>query len=491
MLFTMGVSLYTSRVVLRTLGVEDFGIYNVVGGIVFIFGFLNITLAQGTQRFLTFQLGKNDHEELKKTFSAALIMHIILSLIIVIIAETIGLWLLTHKLNIPLDRQNAAFWVFQFSVFTSVVSIIRAPYNAVIIAHEKMNVYAFVSIIEVSLKLLIVYLLVIMDYDKLIGFAVLTFIVNLVVAGIYQIYCKKQYHESQFQIVTDRALYKSMCSFSGWLVVGMGFAYMATYGIDIILNIFFGPIVNAARAISVQVSNAVSAFASNFQTAINPNIVKLYAAGKTGELFSLILQNVKFSFCLMWLFFLPIFLKTEYVLKIWLGIVPEHTVLFCQIVLIQTLIACTFTPFFYAIQAVGKLRLVIIVASVLWIIALFMSYLSLKFEFPVYTPFIVCLLVATAVFFVYVWYFCRTVNLPLKRLIKNVVYPILLVIIGSLPVSCVTNYYFKDGLLSSILVSLVAMFSVLISVYYFAFSREMRRKIITIVFVRFHIGKRK
>jgi O-antigen/teichoic acid export membrane protein len=489
MLFTMGVSLYTSRVILRVLGVEDFGVYNIVGGIVVLFGFLNTTLAQGTQRFLSFQLGKNDQEKLKNTFSAALIMHVALALIIIFIAETAGLWLLTHKLNIPTNRKSAAFLVFQFSIFASAVNIIQTPFNAVIIAHEKMNIYAFVNVVEALLKLLIVYLLIIASNDKLIIFAALTFAIRMIIISIYWTYCRKRYRESLFQIVTDKKLYSSMFSFSGWFVILMGSGYVVTYGTDVILNVFFGPVANAARAIAAQVNNAVTSFVNNFQTAINPNIFKLYAADRTEELLHLILQSAKFSFCLVWIFILPLLLKLDFVISIWLGTAPEYTVLFCRILLIQSLITCTTNPFFYGIQAIGTLRPVAIVGSILWNVSLGISYLVAKFSMPAYAPLLVCLFTAAIAVVFYVRYFCIFFNLSIKRLGENLFYPILLIIMCSLPVSYVVNYYLRKGFFSFMSVSLVAVSSTVISVYYFAFDKVMRLKILNKISGLFCIRK--
>jgi O-antigen/teichoic acid export membrane protein len=478
MLLSMGVSLYTSRVVLNTLGVVDYGINNVVGGIVALFGFFSVTLSQSTQRFLTFNLGKGDTDKLRETFSAALIIHIFLSFFILFVMETVGLWFLKNKLNIPDERKNAAFWVFQFSVFASMVSIIQSPYNASIISHEKMNIYAYISILDVLLKLVIVYLLVISSYDKLISLSGLTFVVNIIIISIYRVYCRKQYSECRFRLVTDKSLYKSMLSFSGWSILSLSAAYSATQGVNILLNIFFGPVVNAARGIAVNVSNTIQAFAGNFQTAINPNIVKLYAAGKVDEFSKLIFQNVKFTFCLMWVFILPLILRTDTVLKIWLGNVPEHAVIFCRIMLINTLTSCTFRPFSVAILATGQLRTPCLVAAIIWIVVLPVSYILLKLGFPAYISFIVSASMSLAGDIVAMGYIKSVIHISLKHLFKYVLFPVLLVIICSLPFSLLVNYYSNDDIISLFIVSFISVSLVSISVYYFAFSRDMRIKII-------------
>jgi O-antigen/teichoic acid export membrane protein len=478
MLFTMGVSLYTSRVVLATLGIEDFGIYNVVGGIVAMFGFLNGALASGTQRFLTFHLGKNDFVELKKTFSAALNTHIILAILILIVAETIGLWFLKNKIVVPVGREYATLWVYQFSVFAAMLSIIQVPYNACIIAHERMNVYAYVSIIDVSLKLGIVYLLLVSGYDKLITYAILIFVVNAIVMNIYRVYCKKQYSECRFGLVMDKALYKAMLSFSGWNILGVGASVAATQGVNILLNMFFGPVVNAARGIAVQVSNAISAFVTNFQTAVNPQIVKLYAAGKIDELFTLLFQNAKFSFCLMWLLLLPVFLKLEVILQIWLVEVPEYAALFCRLILLQSLVSCIRQPFGNAFYATGRVKEPNIVVGIIQLSVLPISYVLLKMGLPAYVPLVIYIITTIMQCFVEFFILHKWIALPIRQLFKRVLIPIIYIVICTLPISLLINHYSKNDFVSLLSVTVSSVLLVSISVYYIAFNRNMRNRFI-------------
>jgi O-antigen/teichoic acid export membrane protein len=482
MLFVMGVGLYTSRVVLNTLGVEDFGIYNVVGGIVGLFGFLSSTLSQGTQRFLTFHLGRNDFDNLEKTFSAALIMHIILAVIIFIIAETVGLWLLQYKINIPADRKNAAFWVYQFSIFASMVSIVQIPYNASIIAHERMNIYAYVSIVEIVLKLTVVYLLVVLDYDKLVSYAFFVFFVNLIIISIYRVYCKKQYKECRFRIITDKVLYKPMLMFSSWVVVSLSVFSLSTQGINLLLNMFFGPVINAARAISLQVNNAILSFVTNFQTAVNPSIVKLYATGNMEDLYTLIIQNIKFSFCMMWLLALPFFLKIDIVLKYWLINVPEHTGLFCRLALVQSLIACMQRPINMTVHAIGKLKQICIIVSMIYISVLPVSYFLLKTGIPFYVSYIIFIIAYFLDFLYQIFFLHKHIQFPIKRLIKQTFVPMISIVICSLPMGLLVNHYFKDSFVSLVLVAIVSVISVLVSVYFIALDRNMRRQIVNKLF---------
>jgi O-antigen/teichoic acid export membrane protein len=478
MLLTMGVSLYTSRVVLATLGIDDFGIYNVVGGIVAMFGFLNSTLASGTQRFLTFQLGKNDFDGLKKTFAAALNIHILLSIIILVLAETIGLWFLKTKINIPAGREYAAMWVYQFSVFAAMLSIIQVPYNASIIAHERMNVYAYVSIIDVVLKLVIVYLLVVSGIDKLITYSILIFVVSLIVMSIYRIYCTKQYNECRFGLVKDKPLYQSILIFSGWSIFGHGAAMGATQGVNILLNLFFGPAVNAARGVAVQVSNAITSFVANFQTAVNPQIVKLYAVGKMNELHILLFQSAKFSFCIIWMLFLPIILKLDIILHLWLVEVPEYTKLFCLLILIQSLISCIDQPFIKAIHAIGRMKSVNLTVGIVILLVLPVSYILLRLGFSAYVPFIIYIIATLLGSFIRLCYLYKWINLSILELAKKVYIPIISIIICTLPASIIINSFFINNILSLIYMTIISVSLVLVSVYYIALNKQMRIKFV-------------
>ena len=273
MLFTMGVSLYTSRVVLNTLGVEDFGIYNVVGGVVVMFSFLNSSLATATQRFLNYEMGQGNALKLEKVFSIALTGHYLIALSVILLAETIGLWFVSTQLEIPAERMHAALWVYQFSILTLAVSIISVPYNAVIIAHERMKVFAYVSIAEVSLKLTVVFLLVYLSFDKLVLYAFLLLVVAVIVRMIYATYCKRNFTECKYRFIFEKDLFAQMFCFSGWMFTGTLSNLFSSQGVNILINMFFGPIQNAARGIAYQIQGTVNAFVTNFMVAVQPQIV--------------------------------------------------------------------------------------------------------------------------------------------------------------------------------------------------------------------------
>ena len=294
MLFMMGVSLFTSRVILETLGVEDFGIYSVVGGIITMFAFINGGMVSATQRFITFEIGKGNIEKLKSVFSTSLQIHALISFIIVVLGETVGLWFLYEKMVIPEGRMDAAMWVYQCSIIACVVNIMSIPYNADIVAHEKMSAFAYISIIEVSLKLAIVYLLLVSPWDKLIVYAILLLLVQLSIRFVYSHYCHKHFDETKYFHSVDKPLFKEMISFAGWSFWGNLAAVLYTQGLNMMLNMFFGPIVNAARGIAVQVQSAVLQFTTNFQMALNPQITKNYAIGDLEQMYSLMFRSARF-----------------------------------------------------------------------------------------------------------------------------------------------------------------------------------------------------
>ena len=273
----MGIGLYTSRIILKTLGVTDFGIYNAVGGIIAIVGFISSSLSNATSRFITIAIGKGQQEFINKTFGNIKIIYYLLCVIVVIVGETIGLWFLYGKMDIPEGRMNAAFWVFQYSILSTVIGLICVPYNSAIIAHERMSAFAYISLIDVILKLLICFLLQVIPYDKLIVYASLFFCIEIIDRLIYAIYCNRHFEEVRVKAKIDRKQFKEILSMSGWSLSGNLFWVLNTQGVNLILNVFFGPVVNAARGIAIQVQGVLGQFVSNFQTAINPQITKTYA----------------------------------------------------------------------------------------------------------------------------------------------------------------------------------------------------------------------
>ena len=473
MLFSMGVSLYTSRVVLATLGIEDFGIYNVVGGVVGMFGFLKASMSTATSRFLTFALGKEDSEGFQKTFSASVTIHFLIALLILVLAETIGLWYLENKMVITPERMNAARAVYQLSILTVMATIIQTPYNAAIIAHERMNIYAIIEILYTCLKLAIVYLLLIGNWDKLILYATLMLAVTCLIAGAYLSYCVKKFKECRYQYEWDKKVIFPMLTFSGWDLMGNGAVMAATQGVNQLLNLFFGALLNAAYGVSFQVNNAISSFVRNFQMAVNPQIVKLYAAKKMDELYSLILQNAKFSFSLMWLLLLPVSIHLGTILQLWLVEVPEHAAVLCLLVLIQSLISCIQRPFVMTIHATGRMKVFQLSAGTVLLSVLPVSYFFLKAGGAPHIPFIVYIGASVLELIVELYLLKKWINLSISKLIMKVFIPIALIVVCTLPVSIMVSNYLHF-LLSCMFSGLL----VCVSVYFIALDKETREKVI-------------
>lgn len=378
MMLIMGVSLYTSRVVLKTLGIEDFGIYNVVGGIVTMFTFLNGSLGAATSRYITFELGKKNYGRLNQVFNVAFLIHIFIGVLVILLAETIGLWFFYEKMTIPENRMFAAFWVYQISILTCFFTLTQVPYNATIIAHENMKIYAWVGVVEVICKLLVVYLLMVSPFDRLIFYASLLCLIQIFIICFYRIYCSKHYKESSLKLYKNKEMYKEMFGYAGSDLIGNISALAQGQGLNLLLNVFFGPLVNAARGVAYQVQGAVTQFSNNFMTAVRPQIIKSYAQGDVKGMMKLVVDSSCFSYYLMWMISFPIMLEADYILKLWLGKYPEHTVSFLNLVLVLCLIQTLKTPRSTAFHATGHLKLSNMVVGGILCAAFPLAYLFLK-----------------------------------------------------------------------------------------------------------------
>lgn len=389
MLFTMLVSLFTSRVILSTLGVSDYGIYNVVGGIVTMFGFINSSMSSATSRYITFALGTGDKKRLQTIFSTALQIHALIAGIILLLSETLGMWFLYNKMQIPPERMGAAFWVLQCSIASAVVTIISVPYNADIIAREKMSAFAYISVLEVVLKLLIVYMLMVFPVDKLVLYAFLYLGVQLLLRLIYGLYCNRHFPESKYRHVWEKPLLREMTGFAGWSMFGNLASVLFSEGLNMLLNVFFGPVVNAARGIALQVQNIIQQFVGNFQMALNPQITKNYAQQKMREMRDLMFRSARFSFFMLFFLSLPVLFETEFILGVWLKTVPENTPTFLRIMICTSLIYTMANPLIIANQATGKVRKYQAVCGTILLLILPVSWLMLELGFPAYIVFVV------------------------------------------------------------------------------------------------------
>ena len=465
MLLTMGVSLYTSRVILNALGVEDYGIYNVVGGVVAMFGILSGSLSSAISRFITFELGKGDIDKLKRIFCTSVNIQVILIAIITILMETIGIWFLNNKMVIPDERLAAANWVFQFSVVTFALNLLSVPYNAVIIAHEKMSAFAYISIVDVTLKLIVAFIIAYNPFDKLVYYGLLIMIVGLINRMMYAIYSKKHFEEATYRMIFDKGLMKEMFGFAGWNFIGSSSALLRTQGGNILINLFFGPTVNAARGIAMQVSSATTNFVHSFTTAVNPQITKGYATGDINSTFKLVFQSAKFSFYILLLIALPIFVSTQYILNWWLENVPENTDIFVKLVLIYVLSETLANPLVTLMLATGNIRNYQIVVGGFQMMNFPITYLCYKLGAPSETVFTIAICISVVCEMSRLIMLKKMVGLPVKRFLKNVYFRTFFVALCSAVTPLVLKKYCEDNLLSFIFLTVVSVISAAIFSY--------------------------
>lgn len=486
MILIMGVTLYTSRVVLDKLGITDYSLYNVVGGVVGMLSFLNGTLSNGTSRFLMYELGVGNNVRLQNTFSTAFYIHLILAVIIVFIMETGGMWFLYNELVIPPERLSACVWVFQFSILTTVIVITQVPYTAIIMAHERMNIYAYVSVFEAIAKLSICYLLSITDSDKLIFYAVLIAIVQLLVAFYYRFYCSKHFYESRLKWAFDRNIFRNIMSFSGWNIMANISETLKLQGIIVLLNLFFAPAVVAAQAIANQISTAMLQFVNNFRTAINPQIIKLYAAGDKEESKRLTLNTTVYCFDLILLLGLPSIFVMNELLHIWLVEVPDYAVIFTQWIIVNHIIG-TFNAAFYApMMAANKIKSNSIAAVYFGIGQFIVLYILFEVGLGVmwvqyiqlFTMIIFSLMVKP-----YILY--KEIDYTFKELIICY-WSCAKVLILSLIISLPTCMCLDNNIVGTILKVIVVGISVLLSSYLFL-DKVVKEKIHIIIYQRINI----
>lgn len=378
MFFSMAISLYTSRVVLLTLGVMDYGLWNVVAGVVGMFSFLNASMTGCTNRFLSFELGKGDYASLQKYFSAAITFHLIIACVILLLGETIGLWFLKEKLVIPQDRIVTAEIIYQLAIISSMVSVTQVPYNAMIMANEKMDVYAYIEILNICLRLIIVYLLLISPWDKLISYGVLTLVVSIGITLIYRLYCTRKLQSCKFRLLLDKSIMIPMINFSGWDLYGNAAVMARTQGVNMLLNIFFTATMNAASAIATSVQTAIMSFASNVLSAFRPQIVKTYANGELPAMVELIKKAAVFTTLLLMIFTIPILTETDYILQLWLKNPPEYAAILCRWVLIFNVIANLSSVFISGVHATGYIKRSSFINGTCYLLVIPFSYIAYR-----------------------------------------------------------------------------------------------------------------
>jgi O-antigen/teichoic acid export membrane protein len=472
------VSLYTVRVVLEVLGVEDYGIYNVVAGLVTLFSFLSGTMASATQRFFSFALGKKDTEQLKKIFSVNIAIYIGIAILAILLLETLGLWFLTEKLELPAERFEAARFIYHFAVFTFTVSILTSPFMAIIIAHEDMHIYAYVSIVEALLKLGVVFLLMYIDIDKLELYGILLFTVAVINAFIYITIAIRKYDECQFRkFYWDKFLVQEIIDFTGWTLFGQISTVVRNQAVTILINQTFNPVVVASRTIALSISGYIGVFANNFNTSLYPPIIKSYSSNNKKDMFSLIFNGSKLTFFLMWIIALPLLLEMEMVLSIWLKNVPPDAVLFTQLTIIESLILAISLPIATAARAPGKMKIYELTLGIIQLSIFFLSWVFLKMGYPAYSVFVIAIFINVVMFFVRLFIVSKMIELPITQFMYKVSFPVLGIILFSAVPSNILQRILPEGLIYS---TIIVFFSLIISaivMYYVGLDSIMRAKV--------------
>lgn len=487
MLLTVGISFYSTRLILANLGVDNYGIYNVIGGFVSMFYMVTSTMTQAVGRFLTFELGTGDEKKLQQTFSTSVNILLLLSLIVVLLAETVGLWFVNYKLNISPDRMVAANWIYQFSVLSFIFEMISVPYSASVISHEKMGAFALVTILKVILTLGIAFLLTVSPIDKLIFYGILILLVSVSIQLMYWIYCRKNFQECRYSLHIDRSIFKSMFGYAGWNFLTTCASMLSSQGVSIILNMHFGTAINAAKGIASQVNGTIGAFSKNFMTALNPQITKSYAVREIEYAKNLVCKGAKFSYLLFFFIALPCLLEVDFLLSIWLKEVPPYAGIFVQLSILSSLVEVLLNSSETLNRASGEIRNFQILVSITQLLILVFSYIVINItENPIWT------IVVTNILYILIFIPRVIINKPFINItfsyyFKNVLRGIIIMSIMTALISSIPIFYMHEGWIRLIIVCIVSTILIATFSYLFVFTKGERIKIIRFIKTKVHI----
>ena len=476
MFVLMGIGFLLSRVLLQKLGVSDFGVYSLVGSIVAMFSSMSGLFVTATQRFLNYEMGRGNDNELKKIYNTSIIVNIIVSIMFALCVEILGLWFIYNEINVPPERLLATKVVLHFSVATSVVYILTTPLDAVIIAHEKMSAYAYLTILDHLLKLFIIYLLF-LSKDRLIFYAFLLFAVSFLMRIIYEIYCRRNFPECRYEYVFDKKLLKNMASFAGWQLCGTTSYTLTHNGLNMLLNIFGGTLVNAARGIAYQAFAAVNQFIINLQLVLSPLSTKLYASENTGKMFQLFFFSSKLMFLTLNCVVLPIIFFTEEILIIWLGTIPDYSVIFIRLLMIYSLLRALHSPVDTLLKSVGKIKQYQITESIVLSIPLLLSYLALKANFELYWVFIFVIILEFVNTYMILLLAHREAHLDLSQYCRKVFFPIIICFICELALFVASDNSVVNNLITLLLSELL----VIMFIYQYSFTSDEKQMVIQLI----------
>ncbi len=477
MVIVMLVSLYTSRVILNALGVDDYGIYSAVGGFVATFAVISSSLSAAISRFITFELGKDDIKKLRKIFSSSIILQLILSSFILIIAESVGLWFVNNKMTIPDGRMFAANCVYQLSIITFIVNLLSIPYNACIIAHERMKIFAYIGVIEAIGKLLIAFAIVFSPFDKLIFYSILLCLFAVLIRLLYTMYCRKHFSECKFRMIYDKSIIKNIFSFVGWNFIGASSGVLRDQGVNVLLNVFFTPMVNAARGISMSISSAVAQFSTNFLMAINPQITKSYASNDREYCYKLVFKGARLSFFLLLVVSVPILIETHQILLLWLKIIPAHLVNFARLILIYIMTESMSYTMITLMLATGNIRNYQIIVGGCQLLNLPVAYILLKNGLPPESVFIVSIVIAFCCLILRLIMLRKMVDFNIIKFIREVFIRILFVSVVSFIIPFYIYYSMDESILRLVLVLIISILSTSISIFIFGCTNRERQMI--------------
>ncbi|NJA05738.1 lipopolysaccharide biosynthesis protein [Methylococcaceae bacterium WWC4] len=489
-LFSLSVSLFTSRVVLNVLGVEDYGVYNVVGGFVTILSFINSSMATSTQRFLMFELGGGNKDQLSRVFNVSILIHFFIALMILLLAETLGLWVVKEQLILPKERMDVALWVYQLSIITFLFNVISVPYNAAIIAYERLNVFAWISVAEVSLKLLIAYMLQFFAYDRLFSYALLICALSVVVRVAYGVYCKLYFKDIKIKYVWDNELFSSLLKFAMWNLWGNIAVALHTQGVNILLNMFFGPIVNAARGIAYQITGAINGFAQNIQTAISPQIIKSYASNDIGYMHKLIIMGARFNYYVLFLISMPLILETKFMLGVWLGVVPEYAEVLTRLAIVNLLIDCLSGTLMTSAQASGNIKIYQSVVGCVLLLILPVTYLMLIKGYPPEASIWSSIVISIVAFVARLFIIAPLVNLSVINFFKKVVLNVGLITVLSVPYPFTLTKIIPEGIDRLVAVGVSSLLSTAIVIYLIGLASDERKFVRDFLYKSFRWSER-
>ena len=479
MFLTLIVGLYTSRIVLQALGINDYGINSVVGGIVVLLTYINNLLSQGTSRFLTIALGEKNLSKLKNVFSACVTMHIIVAIITLILGETIGLWFVNYELNIEPSRMYAANWVYQLALISCILSIMQVPYNASVISHEKMSIFAYLSIFEVLMKLVAAWLLLHVAMDKLILLAIFNFIVGCLTIVFYRIYCIKNFEECTFKLGYDMKLYKEIAAYTGWNSLGTFAFTVNNQGINVLLNLFYGTAINAARGITNTVSNMIVQFINGFQTAVRPQITKYYAQGNIDEMNKLIINDSKFSSYLVLLIGIPLFFETEYVIELWLGQTPSYVVTFIRLTIIQLFVQAIDFPIGSGIHAYGKMKLPNLTSSIAYLSIIPISYIAMKLGANPNIAYLITMLAFPVAMGFDLWILNKYSKFNIWIFMKDILLKDFIIILTASIILYTIQHFISQGFIRLMTICIVSTLILSITIFYIGIDKNLQKKVIS------------